>query len=256
MRVPPINRLTTWLYVLLMATTVPHMTSSFILKPLKFRVLKSYVQGTTARMCATKSQRIIAPGLHEAEMEVKKSRFIGYATHVDSWPDAQRVLQDIKNKHPKARHWCIGYQGGADPVNERSSDDGEPSGTAGAPIIAAIRAEALSDTLCVVVRYFGGIKLGTGGLIRAYGGAARLVLKDAPVIICLPRSSVTLTVDASYVGVIYDTIGKVGGAVMEEAYGADGSLTVTLTCETNQVDRFESGLKDATSGIVSFHCRS
>lgn len=79
--------------------------------------------------------RKLAPGSHRAEMEVKKSRFIGYAKSVNNWEEAKEYIEQVKDEHPKARHWCFGFQCGINPVHERSSDDGEPSGTAGQPIL-------------------------------------------------------------------------------------------------------------------------
>jgi putative IMPACT (imprinted ancient) family translation regulator len=116
----------------------------------------------------------------------------------------------------------------------------------------------LSDTVCVVVRYFGGIKLGAGGLIRAYGGAARLVLRDAPVQVLKLTTSTRLTVDAAYIGVVYDQISKVGGRQVENAngggeYAADGTVTLTVTHEASERERFHNGLRDATRGEVQIH---
>jgi putative IMPACT (imprinted ancient) family translation regulator len=84
------------------------------------------------------STTTLAPGLHEAEMEVKKSRFIGYAQHVDTWKDAQDFLNVVKAQHPKSRHIAFGFVAGFNPVQERCSDDGEPTGTAGLPVLGAI----------------------------------------------------------------------------------------------------------------------
>jgi uncharacterized YigZ family protein len=201
---------------------------------------------------ATESQQTIAPGSHMAEMEVKKSRFIGCTKHTDSWLDAQEYIQKIKEEHPKARHWCFGFRCGANPVQERSSDDGEPTGTAGSPILNAIIGEGLSDTVCVVVRYSGGIKLGAGGLIRAYGGAARLVLREAPLAVLIPRSSLRITVDYVNIGSVYEIVAKVGGLASKEEYGDDGSLSVTITCETDRLEQLRQGLKDSTRGGVAF----
>jgi uncharacterized YigZ family protein len=196
-------------------------------------------------------QRTLGPGSHHAELEVKKSRFIGYATHVESWGDAQEYLQSIKGQHPKARHWCYGFRcGGADPssLEERTGDDGEPTGTAGLPILSAIKSEGLSDTMCVVVRYFGGIKLGAGGLIRAYGAAARLVLRDSPVDVLIPKSTVRVRVNTEHVGTLYDAATRFGAAVSDEDYGLDGALTATLTCETSRLQRLRDSVTDLTRG--------
>ena len=199
--------------------------------------------------------KTLQPGhLYESEMEVKKSRFIGYAQHAASWEEAQQVLLKVRNIHPKARHWCHAYRGGgggSNTMTERSSDDGEPSGTAGAPILAAL--SELTDTVCVVVRYFGGIKLGAGGLIRAYGGAARQVIQTADIQVCIPQTTIGITVDAAFVGVIYEMAAKYGGITSAEEYEMDGSLSVNLVVESNVSSKVRNDLKDATRGSVLFH---
>lgn len=97
----------------------------------------------------------LAPGIHQAEMEVKKSRFIGYAQHAETWKEAQEFLSVVKQEHPKSRHIAFGFVAGCNPVQERCSDDGEPTGTAGLPVLGGIKGEDLSDVVCAVVRYFG-----------------------------------------------------------------------------------------------------
>lgn len=199
------------------------------------------------------AEKTLEPGLHEAEMEVKKSRFIAYAQHVTSWEQAQSVIGEIRQLHPKARHWCVGFRSGSNPVNERSNDDGEPSGTAGAPILGAIRGLGLSDTLCVVVRYFGGIKLGAGGLIRAYGGAARLVLQEAPVKILIPTSTFQVVVESVHVGSIYEIASRYKGTTDDEEYREDGCLSLSMTVETEVVEKVRQDLVDATRGNAEFN---
>jgi uncharacterized YigZ family protein len=212
---------------------------------------------------ATETHSTLVPGaVYVEEMEVKKSRFLAYAVHVATWEEAARHLAEIKAEHPKARHWCYavrcggGGSSGSNPLlTERSSDDGEPAGTAGAPILQALRGanDGVTDALCVVVRYFGGIKLGAGGLIRAYGGAARNVLERAPVQTVEAQASLRLTVpDASHVGTVYDLAAKVQGSASGEEYGADGSLTVTITCPAAAEEQLREGLLDATRGSVIF----
>lgn len=107
------------------------------------------------RYMSTETQRTLAEGSHTAEMEVKKSRFLGHAKHAETWDQAQEYIQEVKALHPKARHWCYAACFGVNPVSERCSDDGEPTGTAGQPILNAINGERLSDVVCVVVRYSG-----------------------------------------------------------------------------------------------------
>lgn len=189
---------------------------------------------------------------YSSEMEVKKSRLIGYASHVDSWSDAQLRIDAIKKEHPKARHWCFAFCAGVNPVNERSSDDGEPTGTAGAPILNAIRSEGLSDTLCVVVRYFGGIKLGAGGLIRAYGNAARQVLRESPRTILIPKSTFMVEVSTSYIGSLYDIVSKFDGICEDEKYDTKGNVKATIICDMSDEKVLRSTILDSTRGTAIF----
>jgi uncharacterized YigZ family protein len=186
--------------------------------------------------------------LYAAEEIVKKSRFMGYATHCTSWEEAQTILDGVKTDHPKSRHVCFGYISGD---TERSSDDGEPSGTAGAPILNAIKGENLSDTLCIVVRYFGGVKLGAGGLIRAYGNAARLVLRSARTTVRIPRVSMRILTSASNLGAVYAASTRHDGVTMsDEAYNDCGELEVTITCNEDDGQRLMDEIVDATRGGV------
>ena len=194
--------------------------------------------------------RTLAPGSHFTEYEVKKSRFLAYASHVDSWQGAHDYVEHIKREHPKARHWCYGYCGGVDPVTERCSDDGEPTGTAGLPILGAIRGEALSDTVCIVVRYFGGVKLGAGGLIRAYGASARQTLREAPVVVLTPKITLRIQVPSTFVGSVYEVAAKCGGFTSGDEYKADGTLSIAITCDKANEERLRGELQDSTRGMA------
>lgn len=112
------------------------------------------------------------------EIEIKKSKFIGYVYKVDSLSNAKSLILKLKKEHKKATHICYAYKIVGDEYAEKAFDDGEPSGTAGKPILNVINKKKLSNVLVVVVRYFGGIKLGAGGLIRAYSKTAASVLND------------------------------------------------------------------------------
>ena len=130
-----------------------------------------------------------------AELVEKKSRFIGYAAPVADEAAALAFVQEIKARHRDATHNCYAYQAGDNDQFQRSSDDGEPSGTAGRPILEVIRGRGLKNTAVVVTRYFGGILLGTGGLVRAYGAAAKLALEAAGLVRCEPARLYALAVD-------------------------------------------------------------
>jgi uncharacterized YigZ family protein len=116
-----------------------------------------------------------------AEFIDRGSRFIAYTFNIETANDFKDRLADIKKKHPKATHHCFAYRLGLDGNNFRVSDDGEPSGSAGRPVLGQIDSKQLTNTLIIVVRYFGGVLLGMAGLINAYKTAASLALQTAPV---------------------------------------------------------------------------
>lgn len=117
-----------------------------------------------------------------AEFKERGSRFIGYAYPVVSADEFKKHLQQLKKEHAKAVHHCFAYRIGIDGNSFRSSDDGEPSGTAGKPILGQIDSKGVTDTAIIVVRYFGGTLLGVPGLINAYKTAAALVLQVVPTV--------------------------------------------------------------------------
>jgi uncharacterized YigZ family protein len=202
--------------------------------------------------CTEAYQTLSSGGPFSFEVEVKKSRFIGYASRADSWSDAQIQIDMVKQEHPKARHWCYAFCAGVNPVTERCSDDGEPTGTAGAPIMNAIRGEGLSDTICIVVRYFGGIKLGTGGLIRAYGNAAKQVLRESHRTILIPKSTFLVEISPTYIGNLHDITCRLGGNCYDEKYDDEGYVKVTIMCDTSRKELLKSTILDSTRGTAIF----
>lgn len=219
------------------------------------------------------SETTIAPGLHmtSSELIVKKSRFLGFTSHVSSWSNAQEIIDMVKKQHPKARHRCYGCRCltyDQDDKNdlrnnddnrellsstERSSDDGEPGGTGGLPILTAIRAENIQNVVCIVVRYYGGIQLGTGGLIRAYGAAARQVLRESPTVTTTPTISFYLSVPMQYIGSVYECIHKINNATSNsENYSTDGNVNLMITCNASDIDQMKRILSDSTRGTVQF----
>jgi len=112
----------------------------------------------------------------------RKSKFIGYAFPVQNTEEVKAKIEQLKKEHHSARHWCYAYRLGIEKTEERANDDGEPSNSAGMPILNQIKAKNLTNVLVVVVRYFGGVKLGVGGLINAYKTAAQMVLENAEIV--------------------------------------------------------------------------
>jgi uncharacterized YigZ family protein len=182
------------------------------------------------------------------EEEVKKSRFIAHCVKASSCEDAKvTLLAKLHQEHPKARHICWGWRGRGEVV--RCSDDGEPSGTAGQPIVSAIVGEDISDCFVAVVRYFGGIKLGTGGLVRAYGGAARSVLRAASLEQRAPEVSFIITAPISMVGAVYGSLPH-GSQRLSELFTED-SVQVRVRIEASELRAIEIRVRDATRGAAS-----
>jgi uncharacterized YigZ family protein len=181
-------------------------------------------------------------GPAEALLEVKKSRHLARAEPVDS-PDAALAFI-ARVSVPDATHNAWAYRvGGA----YRFSDDGEPSGTAGKPVLAAIDGQGLDGVAVVVTRWFGGIKLGAGGLVRAYGGAAAEALRNAARRPILVTTRIDVHVGFAHAQVLHAALSAVGATKEAERFDADG-VTITATLAADAVDGFEARLLDATRG--------
>ena len=140
--------------------------------------------------------RTLAKPSDEVLFKDKNSKFFGYAFPVNSEDDVKLRLQEIKKQQHSARHWCYAYQLGTEQIVYRVNDDGEPNNSAGQPIYGQIKAAGLTEVLIVVVRYFGGVKLGVGGLIQAYRTAASMALDEAEIT-AFPLSS-NLVIKTTY----------------------------------------------------------
>ncbi|CDQ38992.1 YigZ family protein [Virgibacillus salexigens] len=134
------------------------------------------------------------------EIIIQKSRFIGYVKRAETEQEAQAFIQGIKKKHHDATHNCSAYLIGEHDQIQKANDDGEPSGTAGVPILEVLKKQQLKDTVVVVTRYFGGIKLGAGGLIRAYGNTTTQAIKTTGVIQRQRMQGFSITVDYTLSG--------------------------------------------------------
>ncbi len=124
----------------------------------------------------------IAQATDEIIFKEKSSKFFGYAYPIQSEEEVKPIIDILRKQHPHAVHYCYAYQIGTEKISYRANDDGEPSNTAGAPIYGQIQSFGLTNVLLVVVRIFGGIKLGVGGLITAYKTTAQMVLEEAEII--------------------------------------------------------------------------
>lgn len=166
-----------------------------------------------------------------AEIIEKKSRFIAKVFSIKTEEEALRVLEDVKKQYWDARHHCWAYVLGENRPQERFGDDGEPSGTAGRPILEVIRGQGLRDVMIIVIRYFGGTLLGTGGLVRAYTQAAKEGVL-ASVVIC-KESGFLLTIKTDYTGLgkIQYLLGQKGIPVSDSRYTDEVELDVLVSEE-------------------------
>ena len=188
-----------------------------------------------------------AEGEYCVVTEVKKSKFHAYAWHTKSPEEAMGLIQ--QRKDDGASHNCFGYKIGEE---VRSSDDGEPGGTAGRPILAAIEGMNMDQVAVMVTRYFGGVKLGTGGLVRAYGGAAREVLTRAPHEVVIPREHIEILVPIEDIGVVYNVLESVGAEKCDETFDeASGSkYQIMFLVECHRREEALTALNNGSKGRI------
>ena len=187
-------------------------------------------------------------GRTETEKIIEKSRFLTYSQHVESEEEARAFIAEIRGMHPFATHCCFAFVGDKLGNLQRFSDDGEPQGTAGVPILDVLKNKKLFETAVAVVRYFGGIKLGAGGLVRAYSSSAAENLAAADI-----RSlemCVELAVEVDYTGI--DFVQKYFSThtctLLSSDYGAKVLFVVAV--KKAAADTFSSGLIDYMQGRV------
>ena len=193
---------------------------------------------------------IPAGGVSPVLYEIQRSRFLAYAIHAEDEEEVRAWLADVKKEHYEARHVPYAMVLGARADRQRSSDDGEPGGTAGSPILEAITARGITYAAVAVVRYFGGIKLGAGGLIRAYAHAAGLGLEAAAKIRMTPLHTM-------YVQLDYDLLAAAERYVRDTGLQAGGTsyaddVTLTLLVPTGDIELHQRALTDLTAGRARY----
>ncbi len=186
------------------------------------------------------------------EYIVKKSKFIGYAKPVKTEQDALAFIEEIRKKHWDATHNVYAYALREGSI-KRFSDDGEPQGTAGMPVLNVITQEGITDCVVVVTRYFGGILLGGGGLVRAYSHSAKLAIDGAGVITLVPWLVLNLLCDYTLYGKIETLIRDTDGVISDTAF--TDNVEITFRIEKDSINSFEKKLKDLTNGKVDFNIK-
>ncbi|MEV4615585.1 YigZ family protein [Kitasatospora sp. NPDC049258] len=183
------------------------------------------------------------------ETEIKKSRFICHLARVADEDEAQAFVAAVRKQYWDARHNCTAFVVGEEQRRERSSDDGEPGGTAGVPMLEVLRRRGVTDTVAVVTRYFGGIKLGAGGLVRAYGNAVSRALDEAGLLERRPVALLAVTAGHTRAGRLENDLRAAGYVVRELAYQADG-VRIEVGVEQDAVTGFHTWLAESTGGTA------
>lgn len=177
-----------------------------------------------------------------ADQTINKSRFIAVAQHCSSEREIALFLSQFAAQHPHAHHLAFAYQLKTDTgIVQRMHDAGEPSGTAGRPILQPIEGMKLLNVCVGVIRYYGGINLGTGGLARAYGGTARMALDNSTLIDYVEMQVITLHVPYAQLDILLRDITKVNGQVLDKQFGQ--LVTVTATLPKSEVRSFVDRFK-------------
>ncbi|MFE7127141.1 YigZ family protein [Streptomyces sp. NPDC057617] len=191
--------------------------------------------------------RVVArAGAHEAE--INRSRFLCALAPVASEQEAQDFVARVRKEHPTATHNCYAYVIGADASVQRASDDGEPGGTAGAPMLQMLMRREVRYTAAVVTRYYGGVKLGAGGLIRAYGGVVGETLDLVGTLTRQRFRLATVTVDHQRAGRLENDLRATGRTVREVRYGE--AVTIAVGLPDADLPAFRAWLADTTAGTA------
>ena len=186
--------------------------------------------------------------LGEDEFTEKKSRFIGHIAPVETEEDAIAFINEMRAKYRDASHNVYAYSLRENQI-KRASDDGEPQGTGGVPVLNVLNGNGLTDVCCVVTRYFGGTLLGVGGLVRAYTEGAKIALAATKIKIMAECADIRLCSDYSAYGKIEHYINENGITVLNTEFGEN--VTVLLRLRTEDVLKFENDITELTAGRIN-----
>ncbi|WP_040978801.1 YigZ family protein [Oceanobacillus jeddahense] len=180
------------------------------------------------------------------EITIQKSRFIANVKRVESEEEAQEFIQSIKKKHRDATHNCSAYMIGETDHIQKANDDGEPSGTAGVPMLEVLKKKGLKDTAVVVTRYFGGIKLGAGGLIRAYGSATTQGIKTTGIVRRELMQGVSVTVEYTLLGKLENEVRQQSKYILEDMQYLE-NVAFRIYVKTEETDAFQEWITELTN---------
>lgn len=172
----------------------------------------------------------------------KGSKFIGFVFPIENEADLKKSLEKIRDEHPKATHHCYAFRMGMNGENYRANDDGEPSGSAGLPIYNQLLAHEITNILLIVVRYYGGTKLGVSGLVRAYKESAKLALEEAEIITKELESDLEIGFNFNQQNQIFTLLNKFDGKILE--FLTDEKCTIKAKIKTSQKENISEQLSE------------
>ncbi len=187
--------------------------------------------------------------IHQTETNVANSRFIAIVAPASTTDIARAFIQDVRTKMSDANHHVYAFRiGYGNSIDEGVSDDGEPSGTAGPPVLAVLRGTDIGDIVAVIVRYFGGTKLGTGGLVRAYGDAIRGNLLSLPTELKIERKTLGIDIPYPLYQQVRRLIGEHAGVIEDESFAT--VVTILIKMPHENMDGFFRLLNDLSAGQI------
>ena len=175
-------------------------------------------------------------------LKEKGSKFIGFAFPVDDEEDLKKSLQKIREEHPKATHHCYAFRLGMKGENYRANDDGEPSGSAGLPIYNQLLAHEITNVLVIVVRYYGGTKLGVSGLVKTYKESAKITLEEAEIITKELESEIEISFNFSQQNQIFTLLNKFDGRILD--FLSDEKCVITAKIKTSLKENISEQLSE------------
>ena len=198
------------------------------------------------------SKYLIPQVMWQVEQKIKGSLFIASGRHVASSNEAKKFIDNIRKKFHNARHHCFAYVAGQPgSYNDNGmSDDGEPRGTAGKPMLNVLLHSSIGEIAVVVTRYFGGTKLGTGGLVRAYSSTVKLLLKTLPLKEKFTGTVVSVVTGYDNINFLKQLVGRIGGKILNEDYSDKVQLDIMLL--QPQIDEFKVSVIELTNGNAIF----
>ncbi len=194
----------------------------------------------------------VPAGRHRVEQSIERSRFICTLSRVGTRDEAQALVRELNSEFPDATHNCWAFVAGP-PGSSNAvgmSDAGEPHGTAGRPMLTVLLHSGVGEVAAVVTRYYGGRKLGTGGLGRAYGGTVQLALATLSLVECVDYADVTVRIDYAGITIVQQAMAAIGAKVVTEDFGVE--VRYTLRVPRGSVPQLRATVADATRGAGEF----